>query len=246
MIEVFFSQRFGIVKIVPPEGWSPPPPVLDNSKRFPTKSQAIHELQQGKDYGNGKNYNVSGNFNPKHLKKNKIFNESEFKEMADDFSRKWWTSHFNNKSEDGLIVTSTYHPNPWEISIIEGEYWRIVDLGEPRLEVEYGNDLDVGSFFSGFPIPFQDHMDMVADWAKDPPDFNDPEYYEKCGWNLQNLPFWPGSVLRWFKHKITGVNVPWLYIGMQFSTFAWHNEDNYLYSMNYNHFGSPKIVVDTH
>jgi len=176
MIEVFFSQRFGIVKIVPPEGWSPPPPVLDNSKRFPTKSQAIHELQQGKDYGNGKNYNVSGNFNPKHLKKNKIFNESEFKEMADDFSRKWWTSHFNNKSEDGLIVTSTYHPNPWEISIIEGEYWRIVDLGEPRLEVEYGNDLDVGSFFSGFPIPFQDHMDMVADWAKDPLDFNDPEY----------------------------------------------------------------------
>jgi [histone H3]-trimethyl-L-lysine4 demethylase len=36
------------------------------------------------------------------------------------------------------------------------------------------------------------------------------------------------------------VNVPWLYIGMLFSSFCWHNEDNYFYSINYSHFGAIK------
>lgn len=31
-----------------------------------------------------------------------------------------------------------------------------------------------------------------------------------------------------------------LYLGMQYATFAWHNEDNYLYSLNFHHSGSAK------
>ena len=42
------------------------------------------------------------------------------------------------------------------------------------------------------------------------------------------------------RHDISGINVPWLYIGMRYSTFCWHYEDLMLFSINYAHWGAPK------
>lgn len=42
-----------------------------------------------------------------------------------------------------------------------------------------------------------------------------------------------GSVLRELLHNIPGVSSPMLYLGMLFANFAWHVEDHYLYSINY-------------
>lgn len=54
---------------------------------------------------------------------------------------------------------------------------------------------------------------MVAD--------NDSDKYASSGWNLNNLPRLPGSVLCFEGCDISGVLVPWLYVGMCFSSFCW-------------------------
>ena len=59
-------------------------------------------------------------------------------------------------------------------------------------------------------------------------------------WNLNNLPSLQGSVLRHVTENVSGVNVPWLYLGMLWACFAWHNEDNYFASVNYMHSGASK------
>lgn len=73
----------------------------------------------------------------------------------------------------------------------------------------YGADLETKDFGSGFPkMPCQ---------ASSPLD----EKYTKSGWNLNNFPRLPGSVLSYESSDISGVLIPWLYIGMCFSSFCW-------------------------
>ena len=54
------------------------------------------------------------------------------------------------------------------------------------------------------------------------------------------LPVVPNSILKAIDIDISGMKVPWLYVGMCFSTFCWHTEDHWTPSINYLHWGEPK------
>jgi len=99
---------------------------------------------------------------------------------------------------------------------IEKEFWNIVETGSKDVTVDYANDLNSAKFGSGF--------DHDAD----------------CKWNMNTIHQEPRSLLREIQCEIQGVTKPWLYMGSLFTSFCWHTEDHYLYSLNYMHKGHPK------
>jgi len=119
-------------------------------------------------------------------------------------------------------VTNT--PKPITEDDIEHEFWRLVENITETVEVEYGADVHSTTHGSGFPTIERNPRDPYA---------TDP-------WNLNIMPYHQESLFRHIKSDISGMTVPWLYVGMVFSTFCWHNEDHYTYSANYQHFGATK------
>ena len=107
---------------------------------------------------------------------------------------------------------------------IEREFWRLVEDLSDTVEVEYGADIHSTTHGSAFPT--------IEKQPRDP--------YSTDPWNLNILPLDKESLFRHIKSDISGMTVPWLYVGMMFSTFCWHNEDHYTYSANYQHFGQTK------
>lgn len=107
---------------------------------------------------------------------------------------------------------------------VEREFWRLVESITETVEVEYGADIHSTTHGSGFP---EVEKEPLNPYSTDP-------------WNLNMLPLHPESLFRHIKSDISGMTVPWLYVGMCFSTFCWHNEDHYTYSANYQHFGATK------
>jgi histone demethylase JARID1 len=99
---------------------------------------------------------------------------------------------------------------------LQREYWRERERRDgPPLWVEYGSDVE-GSLFLE-----QDRLGASR-------------------WNLNRLPQEAGCALRLCGSPIPGVSRPMLYVGQLFSTFAWHAEDHFLHSVNYQHLGASK------
>uniref|UniRef100_A0A0S7F4W4 KDM5B n=2 Tax=Poeciliopsis prolifica TaxID=188132 RepID=A0A0S7F4W4_9TELE len=119
------------------------------------------------------------------------------------------------------------HMVPTEL--VEKEFWRLVSTIEEDVTVEYGADIASKEFGSGFPVR-NSHFEVSPE----------DEHYLTSGWNLNNMPVLDASVLTHITADICGMKVPWLYVGMCFSSFCWHIEDHWSYSINYLHWGEPK------
>ncbi|XP_046372172.2 lysine-specific demethylase 5A-like isoform X4 [Haliotis rufescens] len=135
-----------------------------------------------------------------------------FGEMADNFK----SNYFN----------MPVHMVP--CAVVEKEFWRLVSCIEEDVSVQYGADIHASEMGSGFPTQKSDVM------------CPEDEEYVNSGWNLNNLPVLEQSVLCHINADISGMKIPWCYVGMCFSSFCWHNEDHWSYSINYLHWGEPK------
>eukprot|EP00063_Salmo_salar_P016926 XP_013991761.1 PREDICTED: lysine-specific demethylase 5C-like isoform X2 [Salmo salar] len=136
-----------------------------------------------------------------------------FGEMADTFK----ADYFN----------MPVHMVPTEL--VEREFWRLVSSIEEDVTVEYGADIHSKDFGSGFPM--NNGMKNLSQEEAD---------YARSGWNLNVMPVLEQSLLCHINADISGMKVPWLYVGMVFSAFCWHIEDHWSYSINYLHWGEPK------
>ncbi|KAL0465761.1 PLU-1-like domain-containing protein [Neurospora intermedia] len=146
-----------------------------------------------------------------------LYSLKQFQEKAADFKQ----GYFENKMPFDAVLNCH---RPVTEDDVEREFWRLVADLEETVEVEYGADIHCTTHGSGFPTV-----------EKNP---NNP--YSTDPWNLNLLPLHPESLFRYIKTDISGMTVPWVYVGMIFSTFCWHNEDHYAYSANYQHFGATK------
>lgn len=132
-----------------------------------------------------------------------------FRRVADRAKKKWFGSTSASRVQ------------------LEKKFWEIVEGSVGEVEVIYGSDLDTSVCGSGFPRANDERPSSI--------DASEWDEYCSSPWNLNNLPKLQGSMLRAVHHNIAGVMVPWLYIGMLFSSFCWHFEDHCFYSMNYHH-----------
>ncbi|KAK9132620.1 hypothetical protein Scep_012148 [Stephania cephalantha] len=257
------AESYGICRIVPPSSWKPPCPLRENNMwehaQFSTRVQQVDKLQNREPVKRKSRSRTQRK--RKRRKYSRIgasrrrtstedletsncvaasgdekfgfhsgsdYTLKEFKKYADDFKERY----FGMKDDDGPLSSFLVEPNKrWEPTIedIEGEYWRIVEKQTNEIEVLYGADVETGSFGSGFPTVSSKVVE------------GDLDQYVLSGWNLNKFPRLPGSVLCYEGEEISGVLVPWLYVGMCFSSFCWHVEDHHLYSLNYLHLGAPKL-----
>ncbi|ESK86819.1 rum1 [Moniliophthora roreri MCA 2997] len=155
---------------------------------------------------------------------------SSFQARDLEFRRAWFQAHPPLPRPDAMDVdTDPRTRNKFGDVIVtendvENEFWRLVQSPDETVEIEYGADIHSTTHGSAMPTLETHPLDP---YSKDP-------------WNLNNIPVLSDSLLRFIKSDISGMTVPWTYVGMAFSTFCWHNEDHYTYSVNFMHWGETK------
>lgn len=149
------------------------------------------------------------------------YNLWEFVQDCQNFERDFYKVH-------GVEGT------PLSVEKIERIFWRRVEEGTSDVKVKYGADIhnSTNGEMSGFPTA--DYPPLSSGRSRE------VEQYARHPWNLTQLPFAKGSLLNQIQRQISGMTVPWIYVGSLLSTFCWHVEDHYTLSANYCHFGNMK------
>uniref|UniRef100_A0A8D0CQT5 Jumonji and AT-rich interaction domain containing 2b n=1 Tax=Sander lucioperca TaxID=283035 RepID=A0A8D0CQT5_SANLU len=114
---------------------------------------------------------------------------------------------------------------------VEEEYWRIVEQRDSHVAVHCGK-VDTSTHGSHW---YESQMGNLGVTLS-----NFSYLFLRHGWNLTVLPNNSGSILRHLG-AVPGVTIPWLNIGMVFSTSCWSRDQNRLPYIDYLHTGADCI-----
>lgn len=248
-----FGMQSGIVKIVPPQEWVDKldiPPQPASLQKVKIKSPIQQHISGSK-----------GVFSVQNVEKNKIYNIIQWKDLSHDYkppegssstdpSTKGMNTRSRNTSigeEDAEHETNSEHvtqkkksQSPMKSSKIKlrnHENFTLEDFEEflPSYNCENLSQLTEPS-----------RLEFLESYYWRTLNFTTPMYgADTLGslfndkldtWNVSRLP----NLLDHMDRRLPGVNDSYLYAGLWKASFAWHLEDQDLYSINYLHFGAPK------
>ncbi|EGW35383.1 uncharacterized protein SPAPADRAFT_64512 [Spathaspora passalidarum NRRL Y-27907] len=211
-----YGMQSGIVKIIPPAHWK-------------------HQLEKSKCYNHDNlennitirnpivqhiNQVSPGVYQQENIEKQRKYSIFQWKQLADqqNFQPPRTSTRKRSRQDDKEIVEDS----PRKLRHTHSDY--NIDIHEftddrcAELERIYWKTLTYAEPMYG--------ADMIGSIF--PPNIK--------SWNVAHLP----NILDLMDRKIPGVNDAYLYAGLWKATFAWHLEDQDLYSINYLHFGAPK------
>ena len=190
---------------------------------------------------------------------------AEYEARASNFARLHFGSVLATPSAgevDAAYWTEMAQPIPTAATKIG--WHESLDPSIVRCRVEYASDIP-GSVFTTREVAVAEGDDLAASaWnlrdfgtqvanqsaavaeavprtaAPPPPPPKQPQRQQPTSSKTTAKSSSPLSLFQFLDDDLPGITSPMLYVGMLFSTFAWHVEDHNLFSLNYLHAGAPK------
>lgn len=219
-----YGMRSGIVKVVPPKEWLE---MVD----FPPKREILQGIKIRKPIQQHI-AGAQGVFMVQNVEKSKVYNIIQWKDLSRDYSL---PDSAGSGGGEGRVPSPPAKSS--KIKLKNHDSFTPESFDEFREHFNADNleefdDLQRLEFLEAYywktlnftaPMYGADTLGSVFS-----PDLKI--------WNVAKLP----NLLDQMDQKLPGVNNSYLYAGLWKASYAWHLEDQDLYSINYIHFGAPK------
>ncbi|KAK5773645.1 hypothetical protein RI543_004953 [Arxiozyma heterogenica] len=216
-----YGMKSGIIKVIPPKKWLD---LLDKNKHY-LDLQSLQNIKIKSPI----QQNISGNkglYMIQNIEKKKIYNIIQWKNVSADYKLP------NNPRYNHATIAATTNTTCLNINDNNKDFETFKQNNEDLLYLAQFHDKERTDFLEAYYWKTLNFIMPI--YGADIPGSLFPNDFSI--WNLNMLP----NLLNFIDKDIPGVNHSYLYAGAWKSTFAWHLEDQDLYSINYIHFGSPK------
>ncbi|PHU04377.1 hypothetical protein BC332_25199 [Capsicum chinense] len=210
-------KNYGVCRIVPPSSWKPPCRFNEEDTRYGvnTHIQRISDLPSLFF-----RKRLAGAHKKTSNRRQKILS------MKSDLDTTW---NLNNL----IVLRNTLNSKLKAFKNYADHFKRQYFVKEDQITVSNNNEDAVlhgnGTETSGFPL------------KTNPRDVTDCPQHVESGWNLNITPKLQDSLLCFESCSSSSILLPWLSVGMCFSSNHWRTEEHHLYLLSYIHFGAPRI-----